>query len=121
LLGDLFEREAVAVERGLLVAQRLPALDRHVRVLRIQFHAAADALGEFRGGKAGTLSSPRLVWFRIGRRINSMGFWVGWSNFSLSEPPMMNFGEGESQMVEFSPALPNHGAFFFRTYQHGSC
>jgi predicted CXXCH cytochrome family protein len=34
---------------------------------------------------------------------------------------MMNFGEGESQMVEFSPALPNQGAFFLRTYQQGSC
>ncbi len=34
---------------------------------------------------------------------------------------MMNFGEGEYQMVEFSPALPNQGAFFFRTYQQGSC
>ena len=34
---------------------------------------------------------------------------------------MMNFGDGESQMVEFSPALPNQGAFFFRTYQQGSC
>jgi hypothetical protein len=34
---------------------------------------------------------------------------------------MMNFGEGESQMVEFSPGFPNHGAFFFLTYQQGSC
>ena len=34
---------------------------------------------------------------------------------------MMNFGERESQTVEFSPALPNQGAFFFRTYQQGSC
>jgi DNA-binding CsgD family transcriptional regulator len=25
----------------------------------------------------------------------------------------MNFGDGDAQMVEFSPALPNHGAFFF--------
>ena len=31
----------------------------------------------------------------------------------------MNFGEAEAQTVEFSPGLPNHGAFFFRTYQHG--
>jgi len=30
---------------------------------------------------------------------------------------MMNFGEAESQTVEFSPALPYQGAFFFRTYQ----
>ena len=29
----------------------------------------------------------------------------------------MNFGEGDIQIVEFSPALPNQGAFFFRTYQ----
>jgi hypothetical protein len=29
---------------------------------------------------------------------------------------MMNFGDGESQMVEFSPAFPNQGAFFLRTY-----
>ena len=34
---------------------------------------------------------------------------------------MMNLGDAESQMVEFSPAFPNHGAFFFLTYQHGSC
>src|SRR4051794_21000014 len=34
---------------------------------------------------------------------------------------MMNFGLGESQIVEFSPAMPYHGAFFFRTNQHGSC
>jgi hypothetical protein len=34
---------------------------------------------------------------------------------------MMNFGDGESQVIEFSPALPNHGAFFLRTYQQGSC
>jgi hypothetical protein len=34
---------------------------------------------------------------------------------------MMNFGEGESQIVELSPALPNQGAFFVLTYQQGSC
>jgi hypothetical protein len=34
---------------------------------------------------------------------------------------MMNLGLGESQMVEFSPALPYQGAFFFRTNQQGSC
>jgi hypothetical protein len=33
----------------------------------------------------------------------------------------MNFGDGECQIVEFSPAFPNQGAFFFRTYQQGSC
>jgi hypothetical protein len=32
-----------------------------------------------------------------------------------------NFGEGESWTVEFSPAFPYQAAFFFRTYQHGSC
>ena len=33
----------------------------------------------------------------------------------------MNFGDGHAQTVEFSPALPYHGAFFFRTNQQGSC
>jgi hypothetical protein len=34
---------------------------------------------------------------------------------------MMNFGDAEFQMVEFLPAFPYHGAFFFYTNQHGSC
>lgn len=33
---------------------------------------------------------------------------------------MTNFGEGESQIVEFWPALPYPEAFFFLTNQHGS-
>ena len=33
----------------------------------------------------------------------------------------MNFGEGDAQIVEFSPAFPYQGAFFFRTNQQGSC
>jgi hypothetical protein len=33
---------------------------------------------------------------------------------------MMNFGEGASQTVAFSPGLPYQGAFFFRTNQQGS-
>ena len=33
----------------------------------------------------------------------------------------MNFGDTAFQTVAFSPALPYHGAFFFRTYQQGSC
>ena len=34
----------------------------------------------------------------------------------------MNFGDGDSQMVEFSePGLPYQGAFFFRRNQQGSC
>ena len=33
----------------------------------------------------------------------------------------MNLGDGQAQMVEFSPALPYQGAFFLRTYQQGSC
>src|ERR1700722_11167229 len=81
--------------------------------------AAASVVPLPRNGSYTT--SPRLVWFRTGRRISSTGFWVGWSNFSSSDPPIMNFGLGESQTVEFSPALPYQGAFFFRTYQTGSC
>jgi hypothetical protein len=34
---------------------------------------------------------------------------------------MMNFGLGDDQMVEFSPAFPYHGALTFLTSQHGSC
>jgi len=34
---------------------------------------------------------------------------------------MMNFGDGDSQIVEFSPALPYQGVFGLRTNQHGSC
>jgi len=30
---------------------------------------------------------------------------------------MMNFGEGEAQIVEFSPGFP----YQLRTYQQGSC
>lgn len=33
---------------------------------------------------------------------------------------MMNFGDGDAQIVEFSPAFPNHGAFFRRTNQQGA-
>jgi len=40
---------------------------------------------------------------------------------SLPEAPMRNVGDGEFQVVEFSPALPSQSAFFFWTYQHGSC
>src|ERR1035437_1690600 len=31
---------------------------------------------------------------------------------------MMNFGEGEAQIVEFSPAFPYQAAFFLRTSRH---
>src|SRR5580700_4680325 len=81
--------------------------------------AAANVVPDPRKGSY--TNSPRLVWFRMGRCINSIGFCVGWSYLSSPEPPMMNLGEGESHTVEFSPALPYQGAFFFRTYQHGSC
>jgi hypothetical protein len=33
----------------------------------------------------------------------------------------MNFGDGTFQIVEFSPGFPYHGAFYFRTFQQGSC
>lgn len=80
--------------------------------------------------KVKSLPADRLLAshrFKIGRRIRSTGFWVvGWSYFVSSDPPMMNFGDGEFQMVEFQmveflPAFPYHGAFFFYTNQHGSC
>ena len=34
---------------------------------------------------------------------------------------MMNLGDGDAQIVEFSPAFPNQGALTFRTNQQGSC
>jgi len=34
---------------------------------------------------------------------------------------MIILGEAASQTVVFLPARPNDGAFFFRTYQLGSC
>jgi hypothetical protein len=46
----------------------------------------------------------------------STGFCVGWSNFSSSELPIMNFGDGESQTVAFSPAL-----LFLRFRQSWAC
>ena len=58
---DLLERSAVAVERGFLARQRLPALDHDVHVLRIQLDSAADALGEFRGRQRRAAAQERLV------------------------------------------------------------
>ena len=56
----LLERPSVAIEPGLLAAQPLPPLHNHVDVLRIQLHAAADALGQFRGGERCARPQKRL-------------------------------------------------------------
>jgi hypothetical protein len=34
---------------------------------------------------------------------------------------MMNLGEGAAQILEYSPALPYQGSFFFLINQQGSC
>jgi len=47
---------------------------------------------------AGLLRQQRIRDY--GRRVKSTGFWVGGSNFSSSDPPLRNFGEGEAQIVE---------------------
>ena len=93
-LRDHRERAVVAIQLGLLAGQRLSALHHDVDVLRIQLNAVADALGQFCCRKRGAAAQdwfvdqpPRFVWFRIGRRIRSTGFCVGWSNFSSSDPP----------------------------------
>ena len=127
-LSDLVESPAVRLELGSLPAERLPALHCYINVLRVQLDGAADALSQFRCGERCSAAQEWLVdqLATLGvvqdrPRISSTGFCVGWSNFASSEPPMMNFGDGESQIVEFWPALPNQAAFFFLTYQHGSC
>src|SRR5260370_461714 len=125
---DLLERAPIALEFGLLpdsVCQRCTITSTYFGSSSIPQHtrsvssAAANVVPLPRKGSY--TNSPRLVWFRIGRRIRSTGFWVGWSYFSSSDPPMMNLADGESQMVEFSPAFPNQGAFFLRTYHQRSC
>ena len=58
---DCFEGPPIAIERGLLVAQRLPALHCYVNVLRVQFNAQADAFGQFGGRECGARSQERLV------------------------------------------------------------
>jgi len=40
-VGDFLERSPITIGRGLVPAQRLPALHDHVNVLGIQFDAAA--------------------------------------------------------------------------------
>ena len=59
--SDLFEGPVVAVQLGLVAAECLPALHDHINVFRVQFHSAADALGEFSGGQRGTAAKKRLV------------------------------------------------------------
>jgi hypothetical protein len=101
--SDLLERSPVAVQRGFLAGQPLPALHNNVNIFRIQFHAVTDPLRQFgRRERAATADEPviyplaALGVVQDRRRISSTGFWVGRSNFSSSEPPMMNLGEGES-------------------------
>jgi hypothetical protein len=48
-LSDLFECPPVAVQRGLLVRQRLKPLHDNIDVFRIQLDAHANALRQFRG------------------------------------------------------------------------
>jgi hypothetical protein len=78
----------------------LPALNRYVNVLRIELDSQADALCHLGGDQAGTAAEeplinqpPRFVWFRIGRRIGSTGFCVGWS-VCLIRSALMNAGDG---------------------------
>ena len=66
-----FKRPSIAVERGFSAGQRLPALDNHIHVLRVQLDADTNALGEFGGSQCRSASEERLVnqlWFRIGLR-----------------------------------------------------
>src|SRR6266404_1666068 len=58
---NLLERAAVCLELRFLSAQRLPAPDDDVDVLRIEFNAVADALGQFRGRQRCAGTQKRLV------------------------------------------------------------
>src|SRR4051794_15921821 len=60
--ADLLESSAIPVQRGLSAAQGLPALHDYVHVFRIQFHTAADALGQFGGGQSGAAPQEGLVY-----------------------------------------------------------
>src|ERR1035441_7537642 len=60
-LGDHLERSPIALQRGVLAGQGLPALDNDVNVLRVEFQPVADALGEFGGSERGTRSEEGLV------------------------------------------------------------
>src|SRR5271166_585508 len=51
---QLSERAAIAFERRLFSAQSLPAEDDDIRILRIQFAAIANSLGQLRGGQRRT-------------------------------------------------------------------
>ena len=59
-LGDLIECAAIAVERGLFARERLPPLNRHVNVFRIEFDGAADAFCEFRGRERRAAAQERV-------------------------------------------------------------
>ncbi len=127
-LGDLLECGPVAVQRCFPAREALPPGDHYVHVLGVQFNAPANPFSDLRGGQGCTRSEegfvaslPTLcvIQQRTPHQIYRFLSWV--IILLLVGAPIMNFGEGESHTVEFSPALPNHAAFFFRTYQHGSC
>jgi len=51
LYGDVIEDPPVSIEHCFLATQRLPALDDHIDVLRIQFEAITDTFGQFCSGQ----------------------------------------------------------------------
>ena len=58
---DFVERSAVGFERGFLAGQALPAQDRDIHVLRIEFDSAADAPGQLGGGERCAAAEERFV------------------------------------------------------------
>ena len=96
--------------------------------MRIEFYAKADPLGELSGseGRSRTQKSVVGQFTPAGVVQNGTPHQLNWLLCGMIKllfigTLMMNFGEGESWTVEFSPAFPYQGAFFFRTYQHFSC
>src|SRR5882724_8830712 len=62
LLRDLVERAAVAFKRCFLAGQCLPALDDHIRVLRIKLQPIADTLGQLRGREGCPATKERVIY-----------------------------------------------------------
>jgi len=86
---DLFEGAPIWLELRWFAAERLPTLDHHIHVIRSssiprQTRSVSSAAARVVPSRGMARIPVRRVlrWFRIGRRMSSAGFCVGWSHFS---------------------------------------
>ena len=126
--SDFLECAAIAFEHSPLAAQTEKALNHNVDVFRIEFYSVAHALSDFRGRERcaaaekwviNQFAAPQVVQNRAPHQIN--WFLRRVVEFVLVRATHDELRDAETQIVEFSPGLPNHAAFFLRTYQQGSC